>query len=85
MSIVKIRTNRQVTIPKEIFDELGLEEGEYVEVSRSKNHIVIKPKKLVDADDVLSPEEEEIVKKGIEQIRRGEHVSWEELKNEMGD
>ena len=33
MPIVKIRTNRQVTVPKAIFDDLGLKEGDFVEVS----------------------------------------------------
>lgn len=49
MPIVKINTNRQVTIPKPIFDDMGLQEGGFVEVTRYKDHIVIKPKKLVDA------------------------------------
>jgi len=30
MAVVKIRTNRQITIPKRIFDELGLREGDFV-------------------------------------------------------
>lgn len=50
MPVVRIRTNRQVTIPKVIFDELGLNEGDFVEVLRQKNVVLIKPKKLVDRD-----------------------------------
>jgi AbrB family looped-hinge helix DNA binding protein len=50
MPVVKIRTNRQVTIPKTIFDELGLEEGQFVEVVRQQNGVFFKPKKLVDSD-----------------------------------
>ena len=30
MPIIKIRTNRQVMIPKATFDELGLTEGDFV-------------------------------------------------------
>jgi AbrB family looped-hinge helix DNA binding protein len=50
MPIVKIRTNRQVTIPKKIFDELGLKEGEYVEVAIHGKTIVLTPKTLIDKD-----------------------------------
>ena len=84
MSIVKIRTNRQVTVPKVIFDELGLKEGDFVEVSRKGENIVIKPKRLVDVEDTLSPEEEKLVDQGFKQLKRGESVLWNELKDELG-
>ena len=48
--VVKIRTNRQVTIPKIIFEELGLNEGYFVEVTILNDAALIKPKKLVDRD-----------------------------------
>lgn len=84
MRIVKIRTNRQVTVPKVIFDELGLKEGDFVEVSRKGENIVIKPKRLVDVEDTLSPEEEKLVDQGFKQLKRGESVLWKELKDELG-
>ena len=84
MAIVKIRTNRQVTVPKAIFDELGLKEGDFVEVSLQGTEIVIKPKRLVDVEESLSPEEEKLVEKGFQQLKRGEVVAWKELKHELG-
>jgi len=36
MPTVKIRTNRQVTVPKVIFDELGLKEGDFVDVTQER-------------------------------------------------
>ncbi|MBI3460482.1 AbrB/MazE/SpoVT family DNA-binding domain-containing protein [Candidatus Acetothermia bacterium] len=45
--IVKIRTNRQVSIPKVIFDDLKLEEGEFVEVKKMNGGVFFKPKKLM--------------------------------------
>jgi len=65
MPIGKLGQRRQVVIPKDICDALGLNVGDYVEVNRVKSTVVIKPKKLVDADDVLTPEEEAVVKKGV--------------------
>jgi AbrB family looped-hinge helix DNA binding protein len=61
MPVVKIKMNRQITIPKQIFDEMGLHEGEYVEVTRHKETVVVKPKKLVDPEDVLTPQQKEFI------------------------
>jgi AbrB family looped-hinge helix DNA binding protein len=55
MPIGKIGQRRQVVIPKDIFDALGLRTGDFVEVQRVKGTVVIKPKKIVDADEVLTP------------------------------
>jgi AbrB family looped-hinge helix DNA binding protein len=84
MPIVKIRTNRQVTIPKLISDNLGLKEGDFVEVISNGSDIIIRPKRLVDSEDVLSPEEEELVERGFKQLKKGEYVAWKELKHELG-
>ena len=83
MPVVKIRTNRQVTIPKQVFDELGLQEGDYVEVTRTDDMVVIKQKKLVDPDDILSPAEEKIVRDGFEQLKRDDAVSWDQVKHDL--
>ena len=84
MPTVKIRTNRQVTVPKIIFDDLGLKEGDYVDVSLQGSDIVIRPKRLVDLDDTLSPEEEELVEQGFRELRQGKSVAWSALKDELG-
>src|SRR6266481_324630 len=55
MPIGKIGQRRQVVIPKEIFDALGLRTGDFVEVQRVKGTVVIKPKKLVNVDEMLTP------------------------------
>ena len=83
MNVGKIRTNRQVTVPKVIFDELGLKEGDFVEVSRKGENIVIKPKRLVDVEDTLSPEEAKLVDQGFMQLKGGVSVLWKELKDEL--
>lgn len=80
-TITKIGQRRQVIIPKDVLDELGLQEGDVVEVKRSRGSVVIKPKKLVDPDDILTPEEEKIVRKGIRQLQQGKYVTLEQLEN----
>ncbi len=49
MPISKLGQRRQVVIPQEICDELGLQEGDFVEVTSAEGRVIIKPKKLVDA------------------------------------
>ena len=83
MPISKLGQRRQVVIPKEIRDELGLREGDFVEVTSTEGHVIIKPKKLVDADDVLMPEEEKIVRTGEAQLKKGEHVAWDDVKKQL--
>src|SRR3989442_14392909 len=84
MPISKIGQRRQVVIPKEIFEELGLEIGGFVEVQQVKGTVVIKPKKLVDAEDVLTPEEEAAVRKGERQLRQGKSKPGFQIKHELG-
>ncbi len=83
MPIGKIGQRRQVVIPKEIFEALGLKTGDFVEVTQVKRTVVIKPKKLVDAEDVLTPEEERAVRRGEAQLRRGEYVTLEDLEHDL--
>jgi AbrB family looped-hinge helix DNA binding protein len=83
MPISKLGQRRQVVIPKEICDELGLKEGDFVEVTSIEGKVVIKPKRVVDADDILTPDEETLVRKGEAQLNRGKHVLWDDLKKTL--
>lgn len=83
MAISKVGQRRQVVIPKEICEDLGLKEGDFVEVKESRGFVLIKPKKLVDSDDILTPEEETMIRKGEAQLKRGEYVSWDDLKKRI--
>jgi AbrB family looped-hinge helix DNA binding protein len=75
MPISKLGQRRQVVIPKEIWDELGFETGDYVEVQHVQGTVVIKPKKPVDAEEVLTPEQKAVIDAGIaeglEDIKQG--------------
>jgi AbrB family looped-hinge helix DNA binding protein len=82
--VSKLGQRRQVVIPKEICDELGLREGDFIEVTSTEGNVVIKPKKLVDADDMLTSEDEKMVRKGEAQLKRGKHVPWDDLKKTLG-
>lgn len=48
MPLVKITRNRQVTIPKTLFEALALRRGDYVELVREGDRLIITPKVLTD-------------------------------------
>jgi bifunctional DNA-binding transcriptional regulator/antitoxin component of YhaV-PrlF toxin-antitoxin module len=79
MPISKLGQRCQVVIPKDICDEIGPQLGDFVEVRQIQGMVVIKPKKLVDAEDVLRLEEAVIVRNGGAQLHRGEDVTIEDL------
>lgn len=83
MPIVKVRSNRQVTIPKSIFEDLGLQEGDSFEITYTQKHIILKPTKTIEPEDTLTPEEEISVEKGFNQLKQGDYIDWEKLKNEL--
>jgi AbrB family looped-hinge helix DNA binding protein len=72
MSVVKVRPRRQVTIPKEIFNKLHLEEGDFIEAKAEDQKIVLVPKKLVTKPAVipLSREEQNILRKAKAKIEK---------------
>jgi AbrB family looped-hinge helix DNA binding protein len=82
-AISKVGQRRQVVIPKDICDDLGLTQGDFVEVAQERDHIVVKPKRLIDAEDTLTPDEERLVLKGEAQLRRGESVTLKSLEHEL--
>lgn len=75
MSVVRIRPRRQVTIPKEVFEKLHLEVGDFVETKAEGGKIIMIPKKLAPKGEVvpLTEEEQKMLlraKEKIESIQR---------------
>jgi len=72
MSVVKVRPRRQVTIPKDIFSKLHLEEGDFMEAKAEDQKIVLVPQKLVAKTGVvpLSKEEQKTLKTAQTKIER---------------
>ena len=83
-SIGRVGKRRQVVIPKRLCEDLGLREGDFVEVQSRNGAVVIKPKRLVDPDDILAPSEEKTVRKGEAELRRGDHVTLARLRHDLG-
>ena len=68
MPTVKLGASRQIVIPKKLYDELGLEAGDYLEVELYEGgKLLVTPKELVDKHpeiDKRLTEAEEDVKAG---------------------
>ena len=72
MSLVQIREKAQITIPSRIRKELGIKNGDYLEIVKEDNKIVITPKILVDKVLVnLSAKGEEMLKEAMDDVREG--------------
>lgn len=88
MSLVKVRKSNQVTIPKKLSRELGIQEGDYVAFNREGNRLYIEPalrakkdlaslwrEKAKEMETVkLSKEGEQMVAEAIAELERGEGV-----------
>ncbi len=51
-TVVKISPGGQVRIPKEIMDRLKVSTGDYLDFSFEEENVIIKAKKLIDADQM---------------------------------
>jgi hypothetical protein len=74
LRIARVGQRRQVVIPREILETL-------------KNRVtllqLIKPTRLVDRDDTLSPAEAKIVRRGEAQLKRGDSKPWRVVKHAL--
>jgi AbrB family looped-hinge helix DNA binding protein len=74
MPAVKIGPKHQITIPREVFDSMRLEVGDFLETQVKDNAIILVPKKLVPKDQewFWSKEWQEMEKEADEAIAKGE-------------
>ncbi len=79
----RVGQRRQVVIPREILDTLKLHAGDLVAFSKQKNGVLIKPKRAIHPDDILTPEEAKIVRRGEAQLKRGQSKPWRSIKDAL--
>lgn len=74
MATTKIGPKHQVTIPKEVFKNLNLEVGDYLDVQVNGTYITMIPKKLIPKDQrwFYTPEWQEKEREADEAIAKGE-------------
>ncbi len=80
----KLTSQHQITIPKQVCQQLHLHGGDRLQVMVTQDRrLVLKPKKLIDADDPAYRLGQEILE-AEQQIRRGDVVPWSEVKRRHG-
>ena len=81
--IGRVGQRRQVVIPRDMLETLQIQEGDFVAFSKHANGVLIKPRRLVDPDDVLTPAEARKVRHGMKQIKEGRFKLWGDVKREL--
>jgi AbrB family looped-hinge helix DNA binding protein len=69
--IGRVGQRRQVVIPREILETLNIREGDFVAFTQKTGGVLIKAKRLVDDDTVLTPQEAKMVRRGMKNIKEG--------------
>ena len=86
MSLIQIREKAQITIPSRIRKELGIKKGDYLEIIKEDDKIVITPKILVDKVSVnLSAKGEEMLKEAIDDVKKGKVKIYNDVTHLIND
>ena len=81
--IGRVCQRRQVVIPREIFENLRMQEGDLVAFAQHPKGVPVKPQRAVDPDDVLTPAESALVKKAEREMRQGKFVTLDQLRHDL--
>jgi AbrB family looped-hinge helix DNA binding protein len=79
----RVGQRRQVVIPREILNDLNVQEGDLVAFSEQKGGVLIKPMRSVDTVTRLRPKEVRVVRRGEAQLKRGQSKPWRAIKNAL--
>ena len=82
--IGRVGQRRQVVIPREMLETLKLQEGDFAAFSKQANGVLIKPKSVVDPDNVLTPAEAKKVRHALKQVRQGKTKPLAQIKHDLG-
>src|SRR5580658_2238017 len=81
--IGRVSQRRQVVIPREMLETLNIQEGDFVAFAQKQGGVLIKPRRVVDPDDILTTEESALVKKAEREMREGKFVSLAQLRHDL--
>ena len=82
--MVRVGQRRQVVIPRDMLKALKLREGDFVAFSEQANGVLIKPRRVVDPDDVLTTAEAKRVRHSLKQAAEGKTRPWSQIKHDLG-
>ena len=82
--ISRLGQRRQVVIRREIAESVRMHVGDFVAITKQRDAVLIKGKRVVDPDDVLTPAEARKVRQGLRQVRQRKTTPWAKVKDELG-
>ena len=86
MSLIQVREKAQITIPSSIRKELGIKKGDYLDIVKEDDKIVIIPKILIDKVSVnLSAKGEKMLKEAINDVKKGKVKTHNNVKHFIDD
>lgn len=87
MTIVKTSPSRQVVVPKEIWDILRLNPGDYFEAIIDEGRIVLEPKKLISKDELWywSKAGQREINKTLREIDEGKVKEFDDVEDLIKD
>jgi bifunctional DNA-binding transcriptional regulator/antitoxin component of YhaV-PrlF toxin-antitoxin module len=82
---VTLKNKKPLVVPDRVRREAGFKNGDRVEfkVSRGAVTILPKPPVIKDSDDILTPDEAKIVRRGEAQLKRGKSKPWRVVKHAL--
>ena len=81
--IGRVGQRRQVVIPREMMETLNIREGDFVAFRKQAIGVLIKPKPVVDRDNILSPEESAQIAKARSEMRAGMGITLAQLEYDL--
>jgi AbrB family looped-hinge helix DNA binding protein len=82
--VSRVGSRRQIVIPKDIFERVGLRAGDEVDITVTAGRLSVKPRRHTVRDDVLSASEAKKVRHAMKQIAAGKTRPWNQVKGELG-
>lgn len=79
--IRKINERNQITLPKRILEDLNIQPGDYVEIIRSNGDMIVRPKRIVNADELTEDEWEKLEKIVKKQIKDKQYKEYSSAKS----
>jgi len=78
-AIARIRAKRQITLPSELADELHLEEGDLLMFEATREGILIRPQKYIDATQAWfwTPKWQAMERQADEDLRAGRYREFD--------
>ena len=81
----KIGARRRVVIPKQAFDALRLQAGDFVEVTVEGGSLALRPKRRRIRKEEINGSDAAKIRRGEAQLKAGLSTPWRAVRDALGD